>query len=282
MIDARLFVELVRFEHTLFALPFAYLGLIAATGGRPQAGTFVWVTLAMVGARTAAMTMNRIFDRGIDARNPRTKDRPLVTGQVSLEQAWIVTAASGGLFLLSAWMLNPLCFRLAFVAVALISGYHFMKRFTWLCHFGLGLALSSAPLGGWIAATGRWDWKAAPLGAAVLLWVAGFDILYSLQDVEFDRKEGLRSVPVRFGERKALVIMRACHIASVASLAIFGLIQGYGWVYWIGMGVCGGLLVLENNIVNENDLRHLQTAFFTINSWFGILLLIFTFLEIFR
>lgn len=282
MIDARLFVELVRFEHTLFALPFAYLGLIAATGGRPQPWTFFWVSVAMVGARTAAMTMNRIFDRDIDAKNPRTQDRPLVTGRVSLKQAWIVTAVSGGLYFLSAWMLNPLCFKLSFVAVVVLAGYHFMKRFTFLCHFGLGLALSSAPMGGWMAATGEFAWQAVPLGMAVLLWVAGFDILYSLQDADFDRKEGLQSIPVRYGDRPALTIMRYCHIAAVVSLIVFGAVNAYGWVYWTGMGVCGGLLVLENVIVNENDLSHLQTAFFTINSWFGILLLIFTFLEIFK
>lgn len=282
MIDARLFIELVRFEHTLFALPFAYLGLIAATGGHPQPWTFCWVTAAMVGARTAAMTMNRIFDRSIDAKNPRTKERPLVTGQVSLKQAWAVTALSAVLFFLSAWMLNPLCFKLSFAAAVLLAGYHFMKRFTFLCHFGLGLALSSAPMGGWMAATGKFDWRAAPLGAAVLLWVAGFDILYSLQDVDFDRKEGLHSIPARFGHKPALNIMRYCHIAAVAALVLFGAVNAYGWVYWIGMGVCAGLLILENLIVNESDLSHLQTAFFTINSWFGILLLIFTFLEIFE
>lgn len=276
------FFELIKFEHTVFALPFAYLGMLLALKDWPGFATFAWVTLAMVGARTAGMTLNRIIDVKIDAKNPRTEHRPTVTGEIPVAKAWIFVAAALAVFFFAAWRLNPLCFALSPVALVLLSTYHYAKRFTPYCHFFLGLTLAVAPMGGWMAVTGEFSWIAAPLSLAVLFWVAGFDIIYSLQDVDFDRAEGLHSVPVKFGEREALQLTGYCHIAAVFFLAFFGLMHGMGLLYWLGVGVTAALLKLEHWLVAEGDLKHINVAFFTINGWIGILLLIFSFLDIYR
>lgn len=278
----RAFFELIKFEHTVFALPFAYLGTLLALGGRFEGAKFFWVTLAMVGARTAGMTLNRIVDLSIDRDNPRTKNRPLLTGAFSLRGAWIAAAAGCGLLFLSAWMLNPLCLKLSPIALILLSSYHYVKRFSALCHFALGLVLAVAPMGGWIAVTGSFSWLPVPLALAVLFWVAGFDIIYSLQDMDFDRTHGLHSIPAKFGQKTALLFAGYCHIATVVFLAVFGLLMQLGILYWAGAAATAGLLFFEHKLLEDTDLNRINTAFFTINGWVGILLFIFTFLDTFR
>src|SRR3989338_5802362 len=227
----KIFFNLVKFEHTIFALPFAYLGMILAHKRFPTLSVFFWVTVAMVGARTAGMTLNRIVDLGIDTKNPRPQDRPMVTGAFSKSLAWAIVGVSIALFFLSTWRLNPLCFKLSFLAIFLLSSYHYVKRFSFLCHFALGLVLALAPVGGWLAVTGKFSWVPVPLAFAVLFWVAGFDIIYSLQDMDFDRTYGLHSIPARFGLNRALKISSVCHITTVFFLMGFALTAHLGIVY---------------------------------------------------
>jgi 4-hydroxybenzoate polyprenyltransferase len=278
----KVFFELVKFEHTAFALPFAYLGMLLADKVWPSWGVFFWVTLAMVSARTTGMTLNRLVDLGIDGKNPRTQNRPLLTGEFPVWGAWVSAAVSLVIFFVSAWRLNPLCFRLSWLALALLSTYHFVKRFSFLCHFALGLVLASAPMGGWLAVTGSFSWIPVFLSLAVLFWVAGFDILYSLQDADFDRAHGLHSIPVRFGEPRALKLSGACHALAVVFLILFGWFHGLGVVYWAGVAVVAALLGFEHVLVADGDKSKINTAFFNINGWIGVLLLVFTVLEIFR
>ncbi len=279
---ARTFLELVKFEHTAFALPFAYMGMILARRTWPGWATFFWVTAAMVGARTAGMALNRLIDARIDAMNPRTSSRPSVTG--AFPEAWTRWAVAGALALLlvSAAALNPLCLKLSPLALVLLTGYHYVKRFSFLCHFALGLVLALAPLGGWFGVTGRLEWQPFILSAAVLSWVAGFDIFYSLQDADFDRTHGLHSVPVRFGAARALRISAACHVATVLFLAVFAPVAGLGILYGAGVAVTGALLWTEHRLISGGNLSRINAAFFTVNGWVGIILLIFTFLDIFR
>ncbi len=278
----RLFLGLIKFKHTVFALPFAYLGMMMARKSWPSWGVFFWVTAAMVGARTAGMTLNRILDRAMDAKNPRTSNRPTVTGEISVPVAWGGVVLSLAVFFFSAWILNPLCFRLSPFALIFLVGYHAVKRFSFLCHFTLGATLAIAPMGGWIGATGSFAWQSVPLSLAVLFWVAGFDILYSLQDMDFDRAYGLHSIPARFGQHRALQVSRYCHLATVIFLILFGLVLWLGALYWVGCAVAAILLKIEHGLVGDGNLEKINTVFFTINGWIGILLLIFSFLEIFR
>ncbi len=285
----RVFFNLIKFEHTVFALPFAYLGMLLAPAYR-QAGTspwlrwtiFFWVTAAMASARTAGMLLNRLIDLKIDAQNPRTKDRPIITGEFSPKAAIVSTAAALAIFFLSALMLNPLCLKLSFVAIFLLSTYHYVKRFSFLCHFTLGLVLAIAPMGGWIAVTGSFSWIPVPLALSVLFWVAGFDIIYSLQDIDFDKSHGLHSIPVKFGQRSALKISAYCHVATALFLALFAFAGHLGIIYGIGVLFCGILLKLEHMLLSEEDLSRIKTSFFMINGWIGILLFVFTFLDILR
>ena len=278
----RTFFELIKFEHTVFALPFAYLGLWMANKSWPSWRVFLGVTLAMVSARTAGMTLNRLADRAIDAKNPRTRNRALVTGDFSVAGAWIATGISIAVFFLSASWLNPLCFKLSPIALILLSGYHYVKRFSFLCHFALGAVLSLAPVGGWLAATGYFSWAPLPLFLAVTAWVAGFDILYSLQDMDFDKSMGLHSVPAHFGLTPALKISFYCHVAAVVFLALFGFTAALGVLYAFGVLVTAALLAFEHHLVREGDLSRLNTAFFTINGWIGILLFVFAFMDVYR
>ncbi len=279
---AKTFFELIKFEHTIFALPFAYLGMLLALAVWPTWREFFWITLAMVSARTAGMTLNRIIDIKVDEKNPRTQNRPLLTGALPLWEAWAMVFVALGIFFLSAFMLNPLCFKLSPVALFILVTYHYVKRFSFLCHFALGSVLAMAPMGGWLAVTGVFSWLPVLLSLGVLFWVAGFDIIYSLQDLDFDRANGLHSVPVSFGQDKALKISEYCHYATVIFLILFGIFTQLGVLYWIGVIVTAALLKLEHSIVSEGDLSRINTAFFTINGWIGILLLVFTFLETFR
>ncbi len=278
----KIFLELIKFEHTIFALPFAYLGMILAKKGRVTFGKFFWITVAMASARTAGMLLNRLIDRAIDAKNPRTQDRAIVTGEISVSLAWLSVALALFFFFLSAFMLNPLCFKLSFIAIAILTGYHYVKRFSFLCHLAIGLVLAIAPMGGWLAVTGSFAWQPIFLSLAVLFWVAGFDILYSLQDAEFDRANELHSIPVKFGQRKALQIAGYLHLGMVLFLIIFGLVMHLGIIYWIGVALSAVFLKVEHSLISEGDLSQINAAFFTINGWIGILLLIFTFLETFR
>ncbi len=278
----KVFFEMIKFEHTVFALPFAYLGMLLARHTWPTPEKFMWITLAMVGARTAGMTLNRIADLKIDRQNPRTKNRAMVTGEFSVSSGWVVATMSLVIFFIAARMLNPLCFQLSFVAIVLLCGYHYVKRFSFLCHFALGLVLASAPIGGWIAVTGVFSWIPVFLAMAVLFWVAGFDILYGLQDFEFDKTHGLHSVPVKFGQTQALKISEYCHLTAIVFLIAFGVMAHLGVLYWAGAMIVAGLLKVEHYLVGDGNLSRINSAFFTINGWIGVLLLVFTFLEIFR
>jgi 4-hydroxybenzoate polyprenyltransferase len=262
----RVVLEMIKFEHTVFALPFAFLGMVLADGGWPSWRTVGWITLAMVGARSAAMGWNRLIDRRIDAANPRTASRALPAGLIGPGAVALFIAVSSALLVLAAWQLNPLALALSPVALGILFLYSYTKRFTWASHLVLGLSLAGAPLGAWIAVRG--DVTAVPLllAAAVLLWVGGFDILYALQDVDFDRRSGLYSIPARFGVVGALWISGILHLLVLALLALLPrLVPGLGTVYWIGWAGCAALLAWQHWLVRPNDLSRLDAAFFTAN-----------------
>ena len=267
----RAYLELVKFEHTLFALPFALLSLLVATAGRPPLPVLGWVLVAMVGARTAAMAFNRIADREYDARNPRTAGRPLPRGEVSLAGAWRLTVAGVALLVLAAGMLNRLCLVLSPVALVVVLGYSWTKRFTDWSHLVLGLGLGIAPVGAWLAARGAFAPFPLWLAAAVTLWVAGFDTIYGCQDEAFDRRAGLHSLAVRYGTAGALRIARLLHAGAVICLAAaMTAASGLGPVARLGAPVVMAvLLAWEHRIVRGGDLSRLELAFFTLNSWLG-------------
>jgi 4-hydroxybenzoate polyprenyltransferase len=258
---------MIKFEHTIFALPFAFLGMMLAAEGWPAWETVGWIVVAMVGARSAAMGFNRLADRRLDAENPRTAGRALPTGRVSAGFVAGFVAASSALLVAAAWQLNPLALKLSPVALLVLLGYSYGKRFTSWSHLVLGLSLAGAPLGAWIAVRG--DLRAAPLvlGGAVLLWVAGFDILYALQDLEFDRHRGLHSIPVRFGETGALAISGFLHFAMLVLLALLPLAYppGLGMAWRFGIAGCAALLGWQHWIVRPGDLSRLDAAFFQAN-----------------
>ena len=265
----REFLDFIKFEHTIFALPFAYLGMLLAAQGWPSWYQFIWITIAMVAARTLAMGSNRIADRWIDARNPRTAQRPLITGSISSRTAWTGTLASGFVLALAAWMLGPLTFILVPVAIVFLVGYSFTKRFTWMSHFVLGFTDGLAPVGAWVAILGSL-FTAQDLPAWILLgvvtsWIGGFDIIYACQDVDFDHQEGLQSIPVKFGVRNALRISTVCHIITIIFLLILGVVSGLGWPYWLGLFFVSALLIWEHMLVQPDDFSKLGVAFFNIN-----------------
>ncbi len=268
-------LEMIKFEHTLFALPFAFLGALLAAGGLPTPWQIVWITLAMVGARSAAMTFNRIADREIDALNPRTAARELPSGKLSVGFAWAFFAAATVLFLLSAYMLNWLTFVLSPVALAIILGYSYAKRYTSLAHLLLGLALAIAPSAAWIAVRGTLDHEVPILlSLMVLMWTAGFDVLYACQDYEYDRRAGLRSIPAKFGIRNALWIARLFHFQAFAVLVLLYLVTGLGWPALVGVIATGMLLIYQHMLVKPNDLSRLNAAFFTTNAFVSVILLV--------
>jgi 4-hydroxybenzoate polyprenyltransferase len=273
-------LEMIKFSHTLFALPFALTGMVLAARGFPSLDRLLWILAAMVGARTAAMTWNRIADREIDARNPRTAGRHLPTGAVSTSEAWALTAGGVALMEVAAWRLNPLCLQLSPIALLVLFAYPYAKRFTWLCHYLLGLALSAAPLGAWVAVTGEWSWRIVPLGFAVLLWVAGFDILYALQDLEFDRSAGLHSLPQRLGTRRALKLAARLHACVIALLLLQVPLFGLGLWYVAGVGAAAALLFYEHALLAPYDLSRLDAAFFTMNGILSVVVFAFTLLDL--
>jgi 4-hydroxybenzoate polyprenyltransferase len=266
--------RMVKFSHTLFALPFALAGaaLAAADSGISPEQLF-WIVVAMVGARNAAMGFNRLADHSLDARNPRTAGRELPSGGLSRRAVWIVTLSLAGLFVFATFQLSPLCGWLSPAALVVIFGYSYTKRFTWASHLILGLALAMAPLGGWLAVSGSLSAVAWLLAAAVLLWVAGFDVLYACQDVGFDRREGLYSIPARFGLTAALWISRVLHAATLATLAGVGVVAGLHPVYWAGIAIIAVILVWEHRLVRPGDLSRLDVAFFNMNGIISVIYL---------
>lgn len=263
-------LSMIKFSHTVFALPFALLSAILAARGVPPARTLLLVLLAMVGARSAAMSFNRIVDRELDAKNPRTRMREIPAGSISVRTAALFCAASIALFLAASALLSPLCLALAPVALLVVLGYSYTKRFTAGSHLVLGLALAIAPVGAWIAVTGRFALLPFLLGFAVLFWVAGFDVIYSLQDEEFDRRSGLRSLPARLGARGALVVSTLFHAATLVLLfAVFVLARG-GPLFGAGVVLSGVFLVRQHAIVSPRDLSRVDAAFFTANGWLSV------------
>ena len=256
---------LVRFSHTLFALPFALISMLAAAGGVPPPRVAGWILVAMVGARTAAMAYNRLADHALDARNPRTRGRGLPAGRVSRSFAWTLTAAGAAALLLAAWQLNPLCGLLAPLVLAWLLGYSHAKRFTTLAHLWLGLSLGLAPVGAWLAVRGSLALAPVLLGAAVTFWVGGFDVLYALQDEEFDRAEGLFALPARLGGRRAILVARLFHLLAAAGFAAFAWRVGAGPGLWLGVAAAVVLLVWQHGLVGPGRLDRLNTAFFTAN-----------------
>jgi 4-hydroxybenzoate polyprenyltransferase len=266
------FARLVKIEHTVFALPFAYVGAFLALGTTPSAAELFWVTLAMVGARSLAMALNRLIDVEIDARNPRTARRELPAGRLTRAQVLAFCLASLAFFLLAVWQLDPLVRWLWPIPVVAFVIYPYLKRFTWLGHLWLGAVDGLAPVGAWVALTGELPWQSWVLGAAVAAWVAGFDLFYALLDVEVDRRERLHSWATRWGVRGTFASARALHTATVLLLAAAGLGLDVGVLYWLGVTVVAVLLVYEHAIVRPDDLRRLDTAFFTIN---GVISVVF-------
>jgi 4-hydroxybenzoate polyprenyltransferase len=275
-----LVLGMIRFSHTVFALPFALLAMVWAAGGWPTWRVLGWILVAMVGARSAAMTFNRIADRRFDRENPRTLRWPLSTGEVGLPFAWGFLVVNVGLLALAAWMLNPLCLALSPVALAFLLGYSLTKRFTWLCHAVLGFTDGLAPLGAWVALKGRFDPPAWWLCAAVSAWVAGFDLLYALQDLEFDRAKGLKSFPARFGVVPTLWASGLMHLAAAGCYAGAAWSFGAGPVFWAGVALSSILLAVEHSLVRPADLSRLNAAFFTLNGYVSVGLLAFGLLDL--
>lgn len=275
-----IFLEMIKFEHTIFALPFAYLGAWLAAGGVPTPRHLFWITLAMIGARTAAMSLNRLIDKHIDALNPRTANRAIPRGLISIAEVWIYTFFSFGLLFVSAWQLNELCVKLLPLAVFILVIYSYTKRWTWACHFVLGLADSLAPMGAWVAVRASFDLPAWILGIGMGLWVAGFDIIYACQDYDFDRKYGIHSIPARFGKEKGLLMAKLLHTVSLGFLASLGFLLQLGVFYFIGVVVAGLILIHEHRLVSPEDLSRLNVAFLQMNGYLSVLMFVFTALDL--
>lgn len=264
-------LEMIKFEHSVFALPFALTGAVLSVRGWPSLRQVLWLVVAMVGARSAAMTFNRIADLRFDAANPRTRGRALPAGHLSMAFAAGFTVLSCALFMLAAWELNPLAFRLSPIVIALLLGYSYTKRFTVLSHLVLGACLGLSPLATAIALGGRVDAGIALLGVAVMFWVAGFDLIYACQDVEFDRRLGLFSIPARFGIRTALWLSGAMHVIMLSLLVAAARVENLGWVAFTGLGLVAVLLAYEHGLVRPSDLSRLNAAFFNINGYVSVL-----------
>ena len=276
----RLTLEMIKFEHSVFALPFAMTGALLAfresgMAWRVFGEKLVWIVVAMVGARSAAMAFNRLLDADIDARNPRTRMRHIPAGLLSPRFAWGFVAASTLVFLLAARALNPLCLKLAPIALGIVFFYSFTKRFTSFSHLTLGVSLGIAPTAAWIAVTGTLDPKIILLTAAVIFWVAGFDVIYSCQDYDFDREAGLFSIPSRIGIARALLVARAFHIAMVGCLLALVWLFSLGWLSLAGVGAIVLLLLYEHSLVKPNDLSRVDAAFFAVNGYVSVLFFVF-------
>jgi len=280
----KIFLEMIKFEHTLFALPFAYMGAVLGSvyvfDRLPTWSEIGWITLAMIGARTAAMGLNRIIDRAIDARNPRTENRAIPAGLLSSLEVWLFIVISFVLLFVATSNLDPLSMKLLPIAVIFLVGYSYTKRFTWACHIILGLTIGLAPLGAWVAVTGQIDITVMVFYLAVALWTAGFDVLYACQDMEFDQKEGLHSIPARFGIVRALWIARVFHLLTATGLLSLIWLADLSWFYIIGMIIAYIILIYEHRLVSPNDLTRLNTAFFTMNGVLSVVLFTFTIIDL--
>ncbi|MGC7870933.1 UbiA-like polyprenyltransferase [Desulfosporosinus sp. SYSU MS00001] len=276
----KVFLEMIKFEHTLFALPFAYLGAFLASGGIPSGVKLFWITLAMVGARTAAMSLNRLIDRHIDARNPRTAQRAIPAGHLQVTEVYSYTVLSFLLLGYSAYKLNLLALWLMPIAVFFLVLYSYTKRFTWACHFILGISLGLAPAGAWIGVTGHWALTPILLGLGVVTWVAGFDIVYACQDVEFDRKEGLNSIPAIFGVQRGLEISAFLHVLAPLLFIAVGVVMSMSWLYYLGVGIAVFLLFRQHRIVSASDLSKVGVAFFNLNGYLSVMLFVFSVLDL--
>jgi 4-hydroxybenzoate polyprenyltransferase len=273
------FARLVKIEHTLFALPFAYVGALLAVDGVPSAHDLLWITVAMAGARSLAMGLNRLIDAELDARNPRTASRELPAGLLSRTQVALFCLASLAVFLVAVFQLDPIVRWLWPIPVVGFVVYPYLKRVTWLCHFWLGAVDGLAPVGAWVAITGKLPWQSWMLGAAVAFWVAGFDCFYALFDEEIDRREGLHSIVTRFGVRGAFVGARLSHVATIAFLVAAGLGLSVGVLYWLGVAAVALLLLYEHSLVRPGDLRRLDAAFFTMNGVISVVFAVFVILD---
>jgi 4-hydroxybenzoate polyprenyltransferase len=274
----RVLLEMVKWEHTVFALPLAYAGMLAAPVPFSMSN-FIWVTVAMIGARTAAMTLNRIIDAGIDARNPRTADRAIPRGLIGVKEAWVFTLVAIGLLALATFFLAPITRVLWPLVILGFVVYPYTKRFTWLCHLALGVANGLAPGAAWVAVTGDVSWTPALIWAGAAFWVAGFDVIYALLDCDFDLENRVNSLPVRFGIGPALVVSRVWHALSVVFLVAFGVAAGLGVVYYLGVLVVAWLLFYEQSLVREDDLSKLNVAFFTMNGVISAIFFVFVLLD---
>ncbi len=275
-------LEMIKFSHTIFAFPFALLGVILASQANhalPGFGQIFWICLAMVGARSGAMGLNRLIDAGIDADNPRTAERHIPAGKVSRSEAWLFILVSLAIFLFAAWMLNPLCLMLAPLAIGLFVLYAYCKRFSHFAHIVLGICLAAAPIGAYIALRGELSWPVMSLALAVLFWVAGFDIFYALQDYEFDVERGLHSIPSRLGIEKSFLLVRIFHALMLLFLLLVLPGSSLGWIYIAGVLVVTGLLLYEHSLVKPDDLTRLDAAFFNMNGYISVTIFVFALVD---
>jgi 4-hydroxybenzoate polyprenyltransferase len=283
----RIFLDAIKFEHTIFALPFAYLGMVLAARanhGWPGLDKLIWISLAMAGARTVAMALNRVIDARFDAINQRTANRAMPRKLLGTREMVVYSILAAALLAFSAWQLNPLCFALSPIALLFVVGYSYTKRFTWLCHLALGLTDGIAPIGGWLAVNPTISvanlLPPALLGIAVTLWVGGFDLIYACQDIDFDRAHGLHSIPARFGPARALQISEMAHGASVGLVAAVGGILHLAWPFWIAVGLASWLLIWEHRLVKPDDFSQLDVAFFNMNGYIAISVFVFSLLAV--
>ena len=275
-------LEMIKFSHTIFAFPFALMGVVLASlanGKAPGIGQVFWVCVAMVGARTTAMGLNRLIDAKIDAKNPRTADRHIPAGKVSVWEAALFILVALIIFLFAAWMLNPLCLKLAPIVVGFFVLYSYCKRFTHFAHVVLGLCLAAAPIGAWVALRGDLGWPVISLGIAVLFWVSGFDVFYALQDYDYDIEHDLHSVPSRLGKEKSFLLVRIFHGLMLLFLLLVLPGSGLGWIYFSGVVVVAGLLVYEHLLVKPDDLSKLDAAFFNMNGYISVTIFVFTLID---
>lgn len=272
----KVFLQMIKFEHTIFALPFAYLGAFLAAGGCPTGRQFLFITLAMVGARTAAMSLNRLIDRHIDALNPRTAGRAIPAGLLKASEVWIYVILSFALLYYAANQLSPLAVKLMPIAVFFLVIYSYTKRWTWFCHIVLGIALGLAPMGSWVAITNTLPLPAYLLGFGVAAWVAGFDIIYACQDYQFDMAHGVFSIPARFGIAAALWVSALLHVAAPVLLALVGYVLHLGIPYYAGVVIASIMLVREHRLVSPTDLSKLDAAFFNMNGYLSVVMFLFT------
>ncbi|MBD0380593.1 UbiA-like polyprenyltransferase [Paenibacillus sedimenti] len=281
----KIFLEMIKFEHSVFALPFAFMGAILGSvvlnGQLPSWMQILWITLAMVGARTAAMSLNRVIDRAIDKKNPRTENRAIPAGLISIKQVSLYIILSFALLFWATSNLSSLSMKLLPIAVFFLVIYSYTKRFTWACHFVLGLTLGLAPLGGWIAVTGQFTWSSIVFYLTVVFWSTGFDLIYACQDADFDRKEGLYSLPSRFGIKAALMTARVLHALTAVGLITLFFMTHLSWFYLIGLVIAYILLYKEHRLVSPNDLSKLNAAFFTMNGVLSLVVFAFTLLDVF-